>query len=318
MTGYRKETQTDAPERRYFRIVVLSDVHLPGNILRQKEKAFARINSWPDVDLVAVTGDIVATGGDAAQYAFARGFFRELNKPVAMMGGNHDYIYPDSFAINTATGHHQKETSPEARRRKLERFKTTWRLPEIFYSRQAGNYLLVFLTPDDLVTNNYSQMTERQLNWLRTELREKKDKPTIIFFHAPLYGTYASRLVLESRSPDSYCAEPAEKIRQILAQNPQVFLWIAGHLHISPANRDFKSDINLYANHVRVIHNADCNGTSIFSQMDMTYTKHDTIWTNSLFLYSDRVVVKTYDHGQEAWLNQLERMIIPAKRGHQE
>ena len=47
----------------YHQIVVLSDVHIPGNNLPVKEKVLQTVNSWKDVDMVAVTGDIVATGG---------------------------------------------------------------------------------------------------------------------------------------------------------------------------------------------------------------------------------------------------------------
>jgi 3',5'-cyclic-AMP phosphodiesterase len=312
-TGCGKGQNAQSSQKEYYQIVVLSDTHIPGNIFAHKEKALATINSWPDVDLVAVTGDIVSKGGDATEYAAAQRFFANLGKPKAMVGGNHDYIYPDSYPVNKATGHHEKESSPELRRQKLERFKQTWGLQEIFYSKRAANYLLVFLTPDDLVTNNYSQMTDRQLDWLRGELQKNKGAPTIIFFHAPLQGTYASEKILKSKSPDSYNAEPAEKIRQILLQNPQVFIWVAGHLHIAPTNRDFKSTINLYQNQVMVIHNTDMNGDSVFNEADMKSTKHDIIWTNSLFLYPDRVVVKTYDHKQGAWLGQLERVIVPPK-----
>jgi len=118
---------------------------------------------------------------------------------------------------------------------------------------------------------------------------------------------------LKSKSPDSYNAEPAEKIRQILQQNPQVFIWVAGHLHIAPTNRDFKSEINLYEKQVVVLHNTDMNGDSILADADLKSTKHDAIWTNSLFLYPDRVVVKTYDHKQGVWLTNLERVIISPK-----
>lgn len=315
LAGCGKEPRVGAPDRGYFQIVVLSDVHLPGNILPQKEKAVAAINSWPDVDLVAVTGDIVATGGDREQYAFAQRFFAGLNKPKAFIGGNHDYIYPDSYPVNPATGHHQKETSPEIRQKKLELFKKTWGLPEIFYSKRAGGYLLLFLTPDDLFTENYSQMTDRQLNWLEAELQSHKSIPTIVFFHAPLQGTYASQRILKSKSPDSYNAEPAEKIRPILLQNPQVFMWVAGHLHIAPSNRDFHSEINRFEKNVMVIHNTDMNGSSLFSDTDMKSTRHETIWTNSLFLYPDRVVVRTYDHRQGRWLDSLERTIMPRPDG---
>ena len=118
---------------------------------------------------------------------------------------------------------------------------------------------------------------------------------------------------LKSKSPDSYNAEPVEKIRQILLQNPQVFMWVAGHLHIAPTNRDFKSEINLYEKQVVVLHNTDMNGDSILADADLKSTKHDAIWTNSLFLYPDRVVVKTYDHKQGVWLTNLERVIISPK-----
>jgi len=110
---------------------------------------------------VAVTGDIVATGGDKSEYAYARAFFEKLNKPTAFVGGNHDYIYPDSYPINKETGHHVKEGSPDARRLKLERFKQAWAIEEVFYSKQAGKYLLVFLTADHLSSNNYSEMSDR-------------------------------------------------------------------------------------------------------------------------------------------------------------
>ena len=58
-----------------------------------------------------------------------------------------------------------------------------------------------------------------------------------------------------------------------------------------------------------MIHNADMNGSSIFSDDAMKSTRHDTIWTNSLFLYPDRVNVRTYDHKQAIWLKDLERTI---------
>ena len=298
------------PTRDYSHIVVLSDVHLPGHLLPQKEQAIATLNSWPDIDLVAVTGDIVATGGDKSEYASARTFFEKLNKPKAFIGGNHDYIYPDSYPINKETGHHVKEASPDARRLKLERFKQAWALEEVFYSKQAGNYLLVFLTADHLSSNNYSEMSDRPLDWLAAELQRNRSKPTLIFFHAPLQGTYASQRILKSKSPDSYNAEPADRIRKIVLQNPQVFMWVAGHLHIAPSNKDFSSGLNLYENQLTVIHNPDMNGSSLFSDTDMKSTKHDGIWTNSLFLHSDRVVVRTYDHKNGVWMNDLERVIL--------
>lgn len=296
-------------DRDYYRIVILSDIHLPGNILPAKETALQTIASWGDVDRVVVIGDIVATGGSADQLTFAKQFLSRVSKPLSVVGGNHDYIYPDTYQISEETGHHLKERSPEARKGKLKRFRETWGLRELFYSEKMGNYLLVFLSPDDLVSNHYTQMSDRQLAWLDAELTRNSELPTIVFFHGPPEGTYASKKILEAKTPDSYNAEPAEKIREILLKNRQVFLWVAGHLHIGATNNDFNSEINLYEKQVWVVHNADMNGSSVMSDADTKAQKHDTIWTNSLFLFRDRVVVKTYDHKQRLWLENQQRTI---------
>jgi hypothetical protein len=37
----------------------------------------------------------------------------------------------------------------------------------------------------------------------------------------------------------------------------------------------------------------------------------ETIWTNSLFLYPDKIVVKTYDHKRGAWLPDFDRTLLP-------
>lgn len=284
-----------------FHLVLLADVHIPGRDLAGKETVIETINSWNDVDLVAVLGDIVATGGNKEEYAAARAFFDQLDKPVTYIGGNHEYIYPDDYPVNPETGHHLKNPSAEKRRLKLERFKETWGLPEFFYSKRADDYLLVFLTPDDLVSKNYCEMTDRQLDWLRAELNQNKDLPTLIFFHTALKGTYHAREGGgRTTNPESNDAEPAEKIRSILLDNPQVFLWGAGHLHMPATSEDFSSPINLYENQVTVVHTSTLN-----------VKEGETRWSNSLFLYSDRVVIKTYDHTQGAWVGELERELVP-------
>jgi Icc protein len=295
--------------RTYYQVVVLSDLHIPGNNMPVKEKALRTIASWDDLDMVAVTGDIVSRDGTPEEYAAAWNFLGTLNRPLRVIGGNHDYIYPDGYPLNPATGHTLKEASPEKRKLKLERFKKTWNLEALSYSEMLGGYLLVFLTPDHLTSNNYSEMTNQTLEWFARELERNQTVPTIVFFHAPLQGTYKSEKIATATTPDSYHAEPVGRIREILLKNRQVLLWVSGHLHLAPPSKSFASPINLYENRVRVIHNADWNGDSIFSEEATKTTRHDTIWTNSLFLYLDRVVVRTYDHKQERWLAELDRTI---------
>ncbi len=295
--------------RAYHQIVVLSDLHFPGNNLPAKEKALRTIASWDDVDMIAVTGDIVSRDGTPEEYAAARNFLGTLNRPLRVTGGNHDYIYPDGCPPNPATGHTLKQACPQKRKLKLERFKKTWNLQTLSYSEMLGAYLLVFLTPDHLTSNNYAEMTNQSLAWFARVLEQNQAAPTLVFFHAPLQGTYKSEKIAKATTPDSYNAEPARQIREILLKNRQVLLWLAGHLHLAPSSRSFASPINVYENRVRVIHNADWNGESIFSEEATQATRHDSIWTNSLFLHPDRVVVRTFDHKQGRWLAELERTI---------
>lgn len=80
------------------------------------------------------------------------------------------------------------------------------------------------------------------------------------------------------------------------ADNPQVFMWVSGHTHTAPSRESFASAINLRDGRVMNIHCTDMQDRSV-------------VWTNSLFLYPDRVVVKTFDHGEEVWMRKLEREI---------
>jgi len=81
--------------------------------------------------------------------------------------------------------------------------------------------------------------------------------------------------------------------------NPQVFLWVSGHTHTSPKEESFASAINVYKKRIANIHNTDMN--------------REKIWTNSLFLYPDKVDVKTYNHKSKKWESEFERTIaLPA------
>ena len=71
-------------ERAYKRLVVLGDPHLPVRVEKHPDKAkrqaivaaklraIADINSWPDVDGIAVVGDIVARYSIPSEYDFIR------------------------------------------------------------------------------------------------------------------------------------------------------------------------------------------------------------------------------------------------------
>lgn len=292
----------------YYRIVLFSDPHLPGKNLALKEKTIDTVNSWTDVDLVAVLGDITNDRGTSDEYAYAKKYLGRLNKPIAVITGNHDYIYEDE---KSPTDGRRVKGSPQSRKAKLERFKDTFGLAEIYYTRQAGPYLLIFLSVDDLTSPNLTQISKQQLQWLQAQLANNKHTPTIIFFHGPLDNTFTGKN--ETVGSNLFIAQPAQEIDKIIKDNPQLFLWVSGHIHIGPSHASFNSTINMYAGQVTNIHNPDMNGNSYLSEKDRKTTAHDNLWTNSLYLYPDKVIVRTFDHRQGVWLATQER-VIPRPR----
>jgi 3',5'-cyclic-AMP phosphodiesterase len=269
-------------------LVVLGDPHLPGQDITKKEQAIEKINSWKDVEMVVAVGDICAQYGTDTEYQTAKTFFGKLRAPFFPLAGNHDYFY----ANPTGSDGRLIEGSPTTKEKKLSKFRQIFGLSKYYYSRRLGDYLLVFLSADH--PDFMAGMSERQLSWLRTELAENMEIPTIIFFHGPLQGTL--RNYRHWVNTPNFIAQPEKILREILAANRQVFLWVSGHTHTSPLEESFASPINIYDGHITNIHNKDMN--------------REIIWTNSLFLYPDKVIVKTFNHQENTWLPQLDRTIV--------
>ena len=302
----------ETPEKNHVHIAVLSDLHLPGRITAKKEKAIETLNAWPDLDMVVILGDICEDHGSVEEYAFAKQFLAKLNKPIYPVAGNHEYIYYDFNPFNTKEkapkGKHVVAASGTLRREKLKRFKDTFSLKEVYYTKKIEPYLLVFLSIDHLYVSYRTAISDNQVDWLRSELGKNRSTPTIIFFHGSLKGTFTGENLFD-RDPVNYMVQPYQEIHKVIVENPQVFLWVSGHAHIAATNANFNHPDNIYERQVTNIHNSDMNGNSYLSEKDRKSTKHESIWTNSLFLYQDRVVVKTYDHEKAAWMDSLTREI---------
>jgi 3',5'-cyclic-AMP phosphodiesterase len=281
----------EAEDRPYHRLVILGDPHLPGRMIEKKEAVREIINSWEDVEMVIAVGDICSDWGSDEEYRLAKDFFSKFNKPFFPIAGNHDYIYetpagPEGGLV----------VAPRpVQEGKLQKFRETFNLPDYFYTKTIGNYRLIFLSSDH--ADFLSGMSERQLAWFRSELGANKKTPAVVVFHGPLKGTLTDyrRWI----NTPGFIAQPYEDILDILKQNPQVFMWVSGHTHTPPTEESFASPVNVYEGQVTNIHNKDMN--------------RGDIWTNSLYLYPDKVVVKTWDHQLNTWLPNLERTILVPK-----
>jgi 3',5'-cyclic-AMP phosphodiesterase len=275
-------------------ILLLADPHLPGKHLAAKQRLRKTLNGWTDVEQVVVLGDLCEDRGTAEEVAVAKQFFAGLRHPTRFLVGNHDYFYEDALS---AEGRRVRG-SPASRAAKLARFKEAFGLSEVYASRRLGPYLLLFLSTDDLDSPNLAQISDRQLTWLRDRLREQPTAPTAIFFHAPLRGTLLN--YNERVDRDGFVAQPAAELRALLLANRQVFLWVAGHMHVAATNESFRAPVNVFENQVTAVHVTDLE------------RKH--LWTTSLFFHPDRVVVKTFDHQAGGWMEELERTVPLPRR----
>jgi len=303
--GLNARTESASQEREYARIVILADPHLPGRLLPLKQKVIQTINGWGDVDAVTVLGDITEDAGTVEEYAFPREFFAALDKPLLPIAGNHDYIYDGS----KLEGGRRKRAPVPDRQAMLQRFRETFGLPELSYTRTFGRYFLVFLSTDDLHSPCLTTISSSTLGWLQAELGRHRNEPTLIFFHGPLKGTIKGR---NAEAEDaSFIAQPEKQLRTIIRNNPQIFIWAAGHMHLGATNARFNHPVNRYQGQVTTIHNCDLDGRSYLSDQSAGDVEHGTIWTNSLYLYPDRVVVRTYNHLTDCWVDSLTREIKP-------
>ena len=283
------------------RIVLVGDPHLPYKatvssaaegeaIVLAKESMRSDINGWAGVARVVALGDITANRGTAEEYRQAVEFLARFSAPLVPVTGNHDYIYTDQpgpLGIVVAG-------TAASRAEKLRRFAAAFQLSSLQREESLAGYELVYLSTDSTNTGYQVGLSEASLAWLEDTLDRNSTKPTIIFHHAPLAGTLVKN---GASASGTAVAQPAERIDAILKRNPQVFLWVSGHTHTMPADPNFASSMNLHDGRVTDIHCPDLG--------------HARIFTNSLWLYPDRVVVRTYDHLAGGFLAAMERTIVP-------
>jgi hypothetical protein len=289
-----------AVETAAARIVVIGDPHLPGNQLAKKQQAIEQINAWQDVDLAVIVGDLCATTGTAEEIRFARSFFAPLRPPRVILTGNHDFVFKD--LDETSTG--LSLGSPQSRSRKLDQFMTTFDLKELQQTRVIAGYRLIFLSLDDIDGPHYAGLSPKTRQWLGWTLHEHPKQPTIIFCHSPMWGPEV--LTLNPKLAH-FTTQPQNELAALIKDHPQVFLWVCGHVHFGATNPAHLHPANAFLGRVNNVIACDLDGRSILNGLDLKLEYHGNLWTRSLYLWPDRVEVKTFDHVAGKWLPELDR-----------
>ena len=143
-----------------------------------------------------------------------------------------------------------------------------------------------------LVLDGLSEALHVSVEWLKGEIAAHQQGPIIFFCHAPLMGTL--RTYTKKINTPQTTAQPADQLKEILSHCPPGSLWVSGHTHTPPKNDSFADDsVNRFNENLVNIHNPCID------------KKH--VYTNSLYLYDDKVVVRTYDHRDNEWVTKLDR-----------
>ncbi|HOT27161.1 MAG TPA: metallophosphoesterase [Candidatus Ozemobacteraceae bacterium] len=269
-----------------YTIGVLSDLHIRKDNLDGLESAIRAINGLAGMNAVAITGDLDSKVASPDEFDLVRKKLGEFNVPVFAVTGNHDYIYDDTIDKDGK----KSRATKKIRREKLERFRSHLNQKGIRYSVKAGGHLLVFLPLDALEGKPLAQLSDTSMEFLKKTLAENPRLPTVIFCHAPLTGSYERKTDL---GPIHGNIQPADKIRGLLKQNPQVFLWVAGHLHIRPGSKDFSSKSNK-VDGVTVIH--------------VPNIMPKEAWIQTIRLSPEAAVVRTYSTRAKKFLPAHDRI----------
>jgi hypothetical protein len=268
------------------RVAVLSDLHVRGDNQKMLDAAVKAVNKLPDVDAVAITGDLCKKIGSPAEYSDMIKVVSRFKMPIYATPGNHDILYRDHFGAEGK----KLRTSPSERKAKLERFRKALKLKKLRFTRKMGGHLLVFLPNDDPKGKHLVTLSTATLNFLKETLKKNPDVPTIVFCHGPLAGSYVKPRSLGFYNSN---AQPHAKISAILKKNPQVFLWVSGHLHIGPSSPEYHNKANKVGK-VTVIHTpAITPGSS---------------WMRILDLSPARARVRTYNAKTGKYAKKFERV----------
>ena len=286
----------------YYHILLISDLHLPlrdtkwqnkavqEDVWQKKLQLIRTVNSW-DVDEAALLGDFAAYTGCETEFRVVDEYLDSFNFPYYAVAGNHDYYYKDKPG---AKGKLVKGTQKQ-RRAKLLAFQKRYRLPNLYYARSAAGCRLLYLAPDGLRT--YADLSPAQLNWLKEEIAAHQEGPILFFCHAPLLGTL--RNYNKSINTPNFTAQPPDVLTKMLFDVPQGSLWLSGHTHTPLTESSFAdTNINRVNRNLVNIHNPCIDAPHIY--------------TNSLFIYKDRILVRTYDHNAGKWLKGMDRTFASA------
>lgn len=161
-----------------FTFAQITDIHLDASHLSDFNEVIAELKGLSPAFVIA-TGDLIAEG-NTATVTQAQQWFELYKNAIADLGitvfnavGNHDVVGINrSDVAGTDPGYGEGTY--------------TSLFGPSYYSFDWGQYHCIVLDPNDLVDGKQVyQLSDTQLQWLKEDLRFRKDSPLLLFYHEP-------------------------------------------------------------------------------------------------------------------------------------
>ena len=216
----------------YERIVVVSDLHYPSKatddakrqaIIDNKVKARDEINGWKDVDLKVFTGDMVEMYGSMKQMEEAKQFIDGFHGEKSFLAGNHELFYREELKNGKPV-----MADPSLRKAHEENYEKVF--GPLHSTKKLGQYLLVFLSPEDTDGKFPVAMSKEEMEWLKSDLQKVgKEVPVVVSIHVPMLSLYYPVVEGNFKGADMICN--TKDVFEVL-NGYNVQLVLQGHQHI--------------------------------------------------------------------------------------
>ncbi|MDM7999381.1 MAG: metallophosphoesterase [Dehalococcoidia bacterium] len=161
-----------------FTFVQITDIHVDEDVAGAVAELVGELNNMAPA-FVLSTGDLIAEGNGAtiAQaerwFAIYDNLTSVLSMPIYNTVGNHDVVGISRNEVDSNDPGYAEGLF-------------TARFGPTYYSFDWGQYHCIILDPNDLVDGKQVyRISATQLQWLKEDVKRRKDRPLLIFFHGP-------------------------------------------------------------------------------------------------------------------------------------
>ncbi len=241
-------------------------------------------------DALVISGD-VTDHGEEAEWKYLENLMSQYNpaERTLLAIGNHDTWTEegDKTSKQLFIEYNKKITGE--------------RVSNVYYSTKVNGYYFIFLGSEKDNTDAY--FSEKQLNWLKSEMKKasKTRKPIFVVSHWPMNETHG---LPETWGDEEYTrmtggmGEQSAQVKKILNKYKNVFL-ISGHIHSGLSNSAMAESngyqsIEQYGNIVSV---------NLPTVNAVTGSGHFMLGTGyNVEVYEDEVVFRARNYAAQCWL----------------